>query len=143
MIMQFHAPDGPIVENPNIETLRTNMIDNFPDYWYQGSGDAMICCYNDDKLESTILIFPSEEHGIYLRYLTQENGRVKANWVSMENTSNLATLTECSDEWYVSVGLFMPLEKAWSGIKYYLETGERSPEIDWIRPSELPDESNW
>ena len=143
MIMKFEAPDGSIVENPNIEALRANMIDNFPDYWYQGSGDAMICCYNNDKSESSLLILPSAEHGIYLQYVTKENGMVKAAWVSMENPSNLAAWTECAYEWYASVGLFMPLEKAWSGIKYYLETGECSPEIDWIRPSEMPEESNW
>jgi len=143
MIMQFQAPDGSIVENPNIEALRANMIDNFPDYWYQGHGGAIIYCYNDDTLVSNLLISPSAEHGIYLNYSTKEDGRTIATWVSMDNPLNLGTWTECAYEWYASVGLFLPLEKAWSGIKYYLETGERSPDIDWKQPSEMPEGSNW
>ena len=42
MIIKFEGPNGAIVENPNIETLRANMIDNFPDYWDQGHGGAIL-----------------------------------------------------------------------------------------------------
>ena len=143
MTIKYQSPNEPAVENPNIDELRTKMIDNFPEYWHQGKGTAAIQYICEEKGHRSLLIFPDDKYGIYLKYSTKENGRVKETWLSMENHLWMDTHIECSDEWYASVGLYMPVEKAWAGIKYFLETGERFPKIEWRNTKDMPEGSNW
>ncbi|GIO31560.1 MULTISPECIES: hypothetical protein [Paenibacillus] len=77
MKIVFESSNGSIIENPNMDYLRENMIDNSPDYWHQGNGTATIDIYDDKKGGRSLLIFPNAEHGIYLKYLIIENRRVR------------------------------------------------------------------
>lgn len=77
MKIVFESPTGTIVENPNVDDLIQSMIDSFPDYWYQGIGIATIDYFDDEKGQRSLLIFPNDEHGIYLKYLVMENRRVR------------------------------------------------------------------
>ncbi|MGC5327298.1 hypothetical protein [Brevibacillus sp. SYSU BS000544] len=143
MKISFESPDGSMIENPSINDLRLNMIDNFPDFWMQGNGTATINYFDDEKSQRSLLILPNSEHGIYLKYLVMENRRVKAEWLSLENSLALKHTVECSDEWYASIGLFLPLEKAWIAIVEFLLSGERTDKINWINSEEMPEDSNW
>jgi len=142
-MIKFETPNGSIIDEPNANDLRKNMIDNFPDYWHQGTGAAAISRFDNEKCKQELLILPSDEYGIYLKYLIVKNGRVVDEWLSLEDPSRLDTCAECSYEWYASVGLFLPIEKAWITINEFLISGNRSNQIDWIKPEEMPDDGNW
>lgn len=143
MKIVFESPDGATVENPNIDELRLSMIDSFPDYWHQGNGTAIIEYFDDEKGQRSLMIFPNDEHGIYLKYLVMENRRVRAEWISLENELTLNQFVESSDEWYASIGLFMPVEKAWTAISEFLISGEKTDLINWINSEDMPEDSNW
>ncbi len=143
MKIVFESPTGTIFENPNVDDLRQSMIDSFPDYWYQGIGTATIDYFDDEKDQRSLLIFPIDEHGIYLKYLVMENRRVSEEWLSLEIPLALDQFVESSDEWYASIGLFMPLEKAWTAISEFLVSGERTELINWINSEDMPEDSNW
>lgn len=143
MKIVFESPNGTIVENPNVEDLWHNMIDSFPDYWQQGSGTVTIDYFEENMGHRSLLIFPNDEHGIYLKYLVIENRRVKEEWLSLENPLTLNAFVETSDEWYASIGLFMPLDKAWTAISKFLVSGGRTELMNWINSKDMPEDSNW
>lgn len=143
MKIVFESPTGTISENPNIDNLRQSMIYSFPDYWHQGNGTATIDYFDDEKGQRSLLIFPNDEHGIYLKYLVMENRRVKEEWLSLENPLTLNEFVESSEEWFSSIGLFMSLEKAWIAISEFLVSGERTEMINWINSEDMPEDSNW
>jgi hypothetical protein len=49
----------------------------------------------------------------------------------------------CSDDWEASAGLFLAPEKAWIAISEFCRSGARSPDIEWIRPADMPADGNW
>ena len=142
-MIQYIAPDGLTISNPDIADMRTNMIDNFSDYWKHGNGSATINFFIDKKIQNSILVFPSKEYGIYLKYLYITDGKITDEWVSIENPMKLNVFTECCDEWYVSIGLFLPLEKAWKAIQDFWLDGNKSKQIYWINTADMPKGSNW
>ena len=77
-------------------------------------------------------MLPSEQNGFYLKY----SDEAKQVWLSLEDPGKLTEVVECADEWYASVGLFLPKEKAWLAIKEFCQTGNRTDEITWIDPAE-------
>ncbi|MNC12611.1 hypothetical protein D3C75_603350 [compost metagenome] len=143
MKIVFESPTGAIIENPNVDEIRQSMIDSFPDYWHQGNGTGSIDYFDDEKGHRSLLIFPNDEHGIYLKYLVMENRRVRAEWLSLENELRLNQFVESSDEWYASIGLFMPVEKAWIAISEFLISGEKTDLINWINSEDMPEDGNW
>ncbi|MNN93694.1 hypothetical protein D3C81_2121920 [compost metagenome] len=72
-----------------------------------------------------------------------ENRRVRAEWLSLENELRLNQFVESSDEWYASIGLFMPVEKAWIAISEFLISGEKTDLINWINSEDMPKDGNW
>lgn len=64
-------------------------------------------------------------------------------WLSLEDSSALNQSVECSDEWYASIGLFLPIERAWIAIKEFLVFGAKTDLINWINSDEMPDDGNW
>jgi hypothetical protein len=90
-------------------------------------------------IKTEMLILPNDEHGFYLKFL-DENGD---EWFSLENRDRMAEWAECCDEWYASIGLFVPRQKAWIATKEFCLTGKRTEEIAWITPEEMPAGSNW
>ena len=143
MTIQYQGPNGYTIENPNIEDLRANMIESFPDYWHQGHGSAIIDYSSEENGQFSLIVSVDDVYGIYLKFCVEKGGLVSEEWLSVENPSLMDTHIECADEWYASAGLFLPLEKAWTGIKYFFETGERSPDIEWRNTFDMPEGSNW
>jgi len=139
----FESPNGFIIDNPSADELKADMIYGFPDYWHQGNGAATITYVGDKKNKCLLLILPSYEHGIYLKHLTIDDGRITEEWLSLEDSQKLDLCAECSNEWLASIGLFLPLEKAWVAIYDFLLTGDRSIQIDWTKPELMPEDSNW
>lgn len=139
----YESPKGIIIENPNIDELKCAMINNFPEYWHQGNGSATIDFHDEEKGHLSLLVLPNDEYGIYLKYLKLVNGRVQGEWLSIEDDQRLSETVESSDEWYASIGLFLPKEKAWLAIENFLKTGEMSEEIKWISSEDMPEDSNW
>jgi hypothetical protein len=143
MTITVESPSGFVIHNPDINNLKSDMIDNFPEYWHQGNGAAAINYRIDDIFQYTLVVLPSDNYGLYLKYLIKENGRVIEEWLSMQNPLLLDSIVECSDEWYASIGLFLPLEKAWLAIKEFLDSGEKSMEITWVTSAAIPENGNW
>jgi hypothetical protein len=85
-----------------------------------------------------MLILPNEKYGYYLHYLDKAGNA----WLSLHDPAKLRETAECADEWYASIGLFLPKDLAWIAVKEFIETGERSSEIKWIKPADLPEGGN-
>jgi hypothetical protein len=143
ILIIFESPNGLAIENPSVDKLREDMIDNCHKYWNQGHGSASISCICDEEDKRLLLVFPSEEYGMYLKYLVFKNGSVIEEWLSLNDSKKLDICIECSYEWYASIGLFLPKEKAWVAVNDFLMPGVRSNQINWIKPDEMPDDGNW
>lgn len=139
----YQSPNGLSIENIGINKLKEYIIDQFPEYLYQGNGGASLDFYDGEIHNKSLLILPNEEYGIYLKYLVLENGKVKETWLSLEDRLNLNETAECSDEWFASIGLFLPKEKAWLAIEEFYLIGERTNKIEWLDPDEIPEGGNY
>ena len=139
----FVGPAGERVQNQSASYLH-RLITNPPnEFWIQGSGDATLEFETDDGEKRSLLILPNEEFGIYLHYLKEEGGRMFDDWLSLSDRNRLSEVVPCSDEWMASVGLFLPAESAAIAVAEFARSGQRSQHIDWIEPSELPEDGNW
>jgi hypothetical protein len=66
----------------------------------------------------------------------------KHDWLSLGDRTKLGEVV-CPDDWEASAGLFVPKERAWLAIRDFCETGRRSPQIDWIKPGDVPEGGNY
>lgn len=139
----YVAPDGSSIENPELTELKDYILNRFPEYWHQGNGGATIDFYDENGGQRSLLILPNDEHGIYLKYIIEENGNIKETWLSLEDPEKLDETAECSDEWYASIGLFLPKEKAWLVVEEFCKTGERTDKIQWIDSADIPEGGNY
>lgn len=129
------------ITSEDLARLRTEMIDDFAQYWKEGSGEGSIQIFENNQIQSTLMIEPGIELGrIYLHIIDKVNGE---DWLSVYDRENLEETIETVEEVYASVGLFLPLELAWKGIEEYVRTGRRTGEVDWITPKDVPPNGNW
>lgn len=138
----FNAPeDSEEITVRDLGQLWSEMIDDFTEYWQDGSGEGDIQIFENNQLQSTLMIEPSIElERIYLHFIDNLNGE---DWLSVYDRENLEETIEIVEEVYASAGLFLPLELAWKGIEEYVRTGRRTGQIDWITPKEVPENGNW
>ena len=138
----FNAPeDSEEITVRDLGQLRSEMIDDFTEYWQVGSGDGYIQFFVNIQLQSTLIIEPSiVVERIYVHFIDNLNGE---DWLSVYDRENLEETIETVEEVYASAGLFLPLELAWKGIGEYVKTGRRTGQIDWITPKEMPQNGNW
>lgn len=136
----FNTPNGDTKQVTDLDALKSDIIDNFDEYWMQGSGDGFIEYFVDDKNVSTLMLGPNIEYGLYLHIIDYTN---KTDLLSLYDNSRLDEVAETADEIYASVGLFLPNDKAWEGIKYFFETGKPLSDITWITPDDIPENGNW
>lgn len=137
---EFQSPTGNLIENISLEEMKKYVIDEFTTYWEQGCGDGFIDYYVDDIRQSTLMIEPNNEYGIYLKYCDR---RTRKEWLSLNDANALDEVAETATEIYASIGLFLSLDLAWEGIKNFLLTGERSDKIEWVRPNIIPEGGNY
>lgn len=138
----FNSPDDSFeITVQDMKKLKSKMIDNFMDYWQEGSGEGDIQIFENSRISSTLMIEPSVElQRIYLHYIDHVNNK---DLLSVYDKSDLEETIEIGEEIYASAGLFLPLELAWRGIEEYVKTGKASEQIDWITPEDGPENGNW
>lgn len=136
--VSFRAPDGTVLVDPNRELLKKAIVELPSDYWRSVEGTGLLSRSKDGQ-PVELFIFPNLEIGrIYLKYVGGDE-----TWLSLADSARLEEVIECDEEWYASVGLFLLPGQAWVAVDHFLETGERSPEVPWIQPSQMPAEGNW
>ena len=113
----FDPPTGSAILNPEPELLRQLVLTPPEGYWLQGSGGATLE-WSEGPTQATLLIGENEEYGYYLHYIRGEE-----DWLSLQDRANLDTTADARDEWDVSVGLFLPAEKAWLAVEEFCRTG--------------------
>lgn len=138
----LNSPDDAFeITAQDIKKLQSKMIDNFMDYWQEGSGEGDIQIFENNRICSTLMIEPGLElEKIYLHYIDNVNGK---DLLSVYDKNDLEETIEIGEEVYASAGLFLPLELAWRGIEEYVKTGRASGQIDWITPEDMPQNGNW
>lgn len=138
MRITFRPPLGQTIDSPTLEMLHDLVINPPAGYWDQGSGGGTLDC-SMNGAKTSLMLFPDSRYGVYLRYYDEQENP----WLSLGDEAKLLEVAECNDEWYVSVGLFVPKEKAWSAVKEFGLTGTMSPEVKWLPASKIPEGGNW
>jgi hypothetical protein len=134
----FNPPNGESIEDPNLLDLEKLIVDLPKDYWLEGSGDATLY-YRGQNGTTALIVMPNFDFGIYVQFVA-ENGD---KWLSLADRNRLNEVTEAAEEWYASIGLFLPPQKAWLAVKDFCLIGQRTTEIEWITPTEIPEGGNW
>jgi len=101
------------------------------------------CCgtitITEDNRQLAVSVAAVKEYGVYIGIYAGDEC-----YLSLYDRDKLEDVVDVwGDGLYVSQGLFISPELAWSCIRGFLETGERLGEIDWITPDDLPEEGNY
>ena len=109
-------------------------------------GDKIIPCLGHietDIVEDSILWLSSvKELGVFVGInigIRESSGC----YLSLFNRSMLNEVVDVWDELYISKGLFLPPELAWSGIEDFISKGIISDKIQWITPNDIPEDGNY
>ena len=139
-------PDGTVIENPDntaLDLLYGRICDLRDIFWNQGNGDMVVTHYYSPKKYYTLMIFPNNEYGIYLRY-NRGNEELGIEWLSLGDRYKLGEeVAEYSFEMYASTGFFISPDNACKAVKYFCDTNDRTPDIKWISCEEVPEECNY
>lgn len=136
----FRNPEADENVITDLNGMKKEIIDNFDEFWMQGSGDGYIEFFVEDKKVSMLMLGPNIEHGLYLHYIDcVEN----VDLLSLYDENRLDEVAETAEEIYASIGLFLPKEEAWEGIQYFVKTGKPLSSIKWITPDDIPENGNW
>ena len=123
-------------QNPDTTKLKQLILDSSPpgNPW----GEATLSFESDDH-KSQMYILSHPKLGYFLRYgdLSTAYGAL-----SLWDRSLLSTV-ECPDDLEVSAGLFVPPEAAFSAVSEFFQTGQKPSQIEWIFPSEIPEDGNY
>lgn len=134
----YEIPEGETITNIDSDIVYNDIIKNFKNYWSSVSTACTeVQYYEDDELIASLFINVHLDYGIYLRHESNEEK------LSVFDKNKLNEIVWTKDVCDFSMGLFLPPELAWKGIKEFLETGTASKEIDWISPDDLPEGGNY
>lgn len=122
------------VRDPDPSWLRDVILDPFRSG--REFGEAVIDFREGERTHRMILI-ADRDLGYYLKYEPSAD-----TWLSLGDRTRLSEIV-CPDDWQASAGLFVPAEDAWVAISEFCQSGGRSHAIQWIRPSEIPEDGNW
>ena len=136
--VSYEHPGGSVQTDPKLEELKHYIVDLPTEYWNSGSGNATLSHSNG----ALLLVLPNLQHGVYLKYFRDRN-RTDDVWLSLADPHALDRGVGCGEEWYASVGLFLSPRLAWSAVSDFCETGGMSDQIEWTRPSAIPEGGNW
>lgn len=143
------------ISTENIPQLFGVLIEEFPDYWENGNCSCDFSIYKNDVLIKRLSVGFHEKLGLYLTYeefydaivrtvkKNEKKVRLSEEYLALHKKSQLKKVVEIYNELYVSKGLLMPPELAWKGIESFIKSGERSTELKWITPDEIPKGGNW
>jgi hypothetical protein len=136
--IRFEPPDGADIENPSLDFLQPLFTPQATDFWQQGSGDGVLIYSGMGKISKLILLFHSSL-GFHAKYLDHD----RRPWLSLSDPNQLSKVIVSGNNWRVSRGLFLPIDRVWNVVADFVSTGERSSSITWIEPRNLPREGNW
>jgi hypothetical protein len=122
------------VLNPDPIWLRDLILDPFG--VGRVFGEASIV-FSDNSRKVELIAITDWTLGYYLKYRSD-----LSEWLSLGDASRLSEVV-CPDDWEASVGLFISPNLAWLAVQEFCRSGERSNEIRWIRPCELPVAANY
>ena len=81
----FTNPEGDKKEITDLNEMKTEVIDDFDNYWMQGSGDGYIDFIEDERNVSTLMLGPNIQYGLYLHFIDNIK---KIHLLSLNNKIN-------------------------------------------------------
>ena len=95
--------------------------------------------YKDSEPKAQLCIACADESAMFLGMKSGDS-----EYLSLGDAGALSeTIDVWGDDLLISRGLFIPLRKALYAIRYFAETGEPDPALQWISPEELPEDGNY
>ena len=136
---RYDQPMKRMINNIAPDILYSDIIKNFKNYWSSvNTAGTEIQYFEDDELIASLFINVHLDYGIYLNYSSRGEEKL-----SVFDKNKLNEIIWTKDICDFSLGLFLPPELAWKGIKEFLKTGTVSKEIEWVTPEDLPEDANY
>lgn len=93
----------------------------------------------DNADDSTLCFSAIKELGVYLG-ISNHSGE----YLSFFDQELLSEVVDVwGDDLYISKGLFIPAQLAWTGIEDFVVNGVLSDKIHWISTKEIPEDGNY
>jgi hypothetical protein len=130
----FLPPIGDDIAGPPLSTLKDLVFDAGEVYWNSGSGEAGLNYVEAGEITKLRMIF-DKNFGFYLVYIDAQGGRFTS--LGPGDFEKIATPFVGGDPIRVPSRFFLPVDSAWTVIKEFCETGQKSSRTAWLRAKDL------
>ncbi len=135
----FDPPEGPLESPPDTVALKQRIAEADESFWLAGRGSGVLTREQDDGSTVELMVLPNlEVPGFYLKHSVGSDTHL-----SQHDPSKMTETVECEEEWFASVGLFLPPEAAAEAVEHFINTGGMSPDVTWITPDDVPEDGNY
>lgn len=108
MYTLFYPPRGKAIKNIDLFQMKTYIIDEFENYWFNSTSDASIQCFLNGKHVSDMIIGTNIKYGIFIHYIS-----ITEEKLSLYDSTKLTEVVDGANcELWVSTGLFVSKELA-------------------------------
>jgi hypothetical protein len=112
------------------------------EYWTTGALGGSIL-FKNPEWEHRLIVIVFGVNNFYFQYVEMLDGAPKKTLLSVANAKELNIVVKSNSDWNASLGLFLGPATATEVVRHFLQTGMPSSGIEWISPSDLPDNGNW
>ncbi len=126
----FIAPDGSDLSAPDPSFLQDLIMSSGDDYWQGASGDAALWFDRGDGKRARLILMEDESAGFFLLYKNPESGG-DFHPASDDESDQTVTIYVGGEPMEINAADFVSREKAWEAVAYFLNEGERDPDLDW------------
>jgi hypothetical protein len=127
--IEFADPMNDDYEDISLTDMKKIIFDKKDDFWAVGSGTAKISYYIGGERLSFFSLSANEKFGFLIN--CGKSLSESKNLLYGENTEEIAQLFIAGDIVKVNRKAVVPKEVAWKAIEYFLQTGERNPDLTW------------
>jgi len=118
------------VSDPTPEFVKRSLFED-PDAWSQ-TPDVLFN-YSDVDRNSKLLIAYAPEEGYYTQFI---DGSL---WILVSDPNNIdKEVVEVDQDYEVSKGLLCDQDATWRAVEWFLQKGDKCPDLIWISDHKLP-----
>jgi hypothetical protein len=133
--LRYEAPDGSLIDDPPVATLRNIVETSAADYWQQGgNGEAVLTVVGSRSM--LLIKQPPGTDGYLLTYMDASDYLVP---YSGESFDRFVWEERGGDPFKVPEACLVSRATATAIVTHFAETFSPSPDLEWIPWDDLPD----
>ncbi|MBM4070734.1 MAG: hypothetical protein FJ271_17530 [Planctomycetes bacterium] len=123
----FLTPNGDILEKPSMDLLENVVLNRGEEYWNINAGGGSRS-YQAGSLKTTLDLNLDKDRGFYFLFISME-GHFVVDYSG--DFSHAVEIWQGGEPAYYPAALIVPKGEAWTIVRAFCETGEKSRKYKW------------